>query len=198
LVSRTGRARPVLDTKLFGKWDTTTVVVTDPGLRNYINLDPVNIPHTEARHANRWFGKSRVSIVERYTNQLMRTGRFTGKKSKALKAVDEAFDIIAKQTKENPVQILVRAVENAAPREEVTRLKYGGISVPKAVDVAPSRRLDVALRNLATGAINASHKSKNTIAACVARELVRAAKNEGESFAIGKKEEVERVAGSAR
>jgi small subunit ribosomal protein S7 len=105
---------------------------------------------------------------------------------------------VGARTKQNPVQIFVNALENAAPREEVTRLRYGGISVPKAVDVAPTRRLDQALRRIATGAVTASHKSKNSIANCLADEILKAAKNDMNSFAIAKKEEIERVAKSAR
>jgi small subunit ribosomal protein S7 len=93
---------------------------------------------------------------------------------------------------------LVEALENAAPREEITRLQFGGISVPKAVDVAPSRRLDIALRNVARGAVQSSFKSTKPIEECLASELILASKNDMNSFSVSKKEEVERVAQSAR
>ncbi len=128
----------------------------------------------------------------------MRTGKWTGKKYSAYRVLHEAFQIIESRTKQNPVQVLVNAIENAAPREEVTRLKYGGIAVPKAVDVSPSRRLDVALRNIAIGATSASFKSKKPIAQCLADEIMAAARNDTSSFAISRKEEVERIAASAR
>lgn len=183
---------------LFGKYDLSEVTVNDGGLAKYIDLTPTNVPHSGGKHANRWFGKSKLSIVERLINNMMRTEDFTGKKLKAYRAVSEAFDIINARTKKNPAQVLVEALENAAPREEVTRLQFGGISVPKAVDVAPQRRLDIALRNVSKGAVKASFKNKKAIANCIADELILASKGEMTSFSVSKKEEIERVAQSAR
>ncbi len=182
---------------IFGKYDTD-VVISDPGLGKYMNLDPVIVPHTGARHANKAFAKSRVSAVERLINKLMRTQKYTGKKTKAYNAVKDAFEIIAAKTKKNPVQVFVEAVQNAAPREEVTRLSYAGITVPKAVDVAPSRRVDVALRNLATSAVEGSKGKGKDIESRLADEIINASKNSMNSYAVSKKAEVERVSKSAR
>jgi small subunit ribosomal protein S7 len=183
---------------LFGKYDMSEVSVSDGGLAKYIDLKPTNVPHTGGKHANRWFGKSRLSIVERLINNVMRTEKYTGKKLKSYRAVSEAFDIVADRTKKNPVQILVDGIENAAPREEVTRLQFGGISVPKAVDVSPQRRLDIALRNISRGVVAASANNKKAISECIADELILASKGDMTSFAVAKKEEIERVAQSAR
>ena len=183
---------------IFGKYDLSEVTVNDGGLAKYIDLTPTNVPHSGGKHANRWFGKSKLSIVERLINNIMRTEKYTGKKLKAYKAVSEAFDIIAQKTKKNPVQVLVEGLENAAPREEVTRLQFGGISVPKAVDVSPQRRLDIALRNLSTGCVKASSKNKKPISSCIADEIMLASKGDMTSFSVAKKEEIERVAQSAR
>lgn len=183
---------------LFEKYDLREVTIRDPGLVRYINLTPIIVPHTGARHGNKSFAKHKMNVVERLINEMMRTEVYTGKKNSAFRAVREAFEVVATRARQNPVQVLVTALENAAPREEVTRLRYGGISVPKAVDVAPARRLDQAIRRIATGAVTASHKSKNSIAQCLADELLKAAKNDMNSFAVAKKEEIERVAKSAR
>jgi small subunit ribosomal protein S7 len=183
---------------LFGKYGLSEVVVKDGGLSKYINLNPVLVPHSNAKHANRWFGKSKVNIVERLINNMMRTEVFTGKKLKAYNVTKKAFDIIEQRTKKNPIQVLVEALENAAPREEITRLQFGGISVPKAVDVAPSRRLDIALRNISKGSVNASFKNTKPIEQCLAEELILASKGDMNSFSVAKKEEIERVASSAR
>ena len=183
---------------IFGKYDTTEVVVNDGGLAKYIDLTPTNVPHSGGKHANRWFGKSKLSIVERLINNIMRTEKYTGKKLKAYKAVEEAFAIVAQRTKQNPIQVLVQGLENAAPREEVTRLQFGGISVPKAVDVAPQRRLDIALRNLSSGVVAASSKNKKPISMCLAEEIILASKGDMTSYSVAKKEEIERVAQSAR
>ena len=96
------------------------------------------------------------------------------------------------------MQVFIDALQNVAPKEETTRLRFGGISVPKAVDIAPQRRLDIAIRNICQGAVNATYKNKKSIEACLADELVKASKNDVASFAIAKKNDVERVAKSAR
>jgi small subunit ribosomal protein S7 len=189
---------PVPVPPLFGKYPFEGVTVSDPGLAPYLYLHPVYVPHSEGRLSGRPFMKTHMHLVERLANHMMKGGSFTGKKSKALRVIREAFDELAKKTGENPIQLLVRAVENAAPREEVTRLQFGGISVPRAVDAAPARRVHVAIRNIAQGAINASHKSTKSISSCLATEIASAAKGELTSYAVGRKEEVERVAQSAR
>ena len=183
---------------MFGKYDLAEVTVADGGLAKYIDLTPTNVPHSGGIHANRWFGKARLSIVERLINNIMRTEKYTGKKMKAYKAVADAFAIVEAKTKKNPIQVLVDGLENAAPREEVTRLQFGGISVPKAVDISPQRRLDIALRNLSTGVVQASMKNKKAIHECLADEIMLAAKGDMTSYSVAKKEEIERVAQSAR
>ena len=183
---------------LFGKYSYEGIEVHDPGLLPYLYLHPVYSPHTEGRLSGKPFLKTRMHLVERLANHLMKGGRFTGKKSKALATVRKAFDELAAKEGKNPLQLLVDAVENAAPREEVTRLQFGGISVPRAVDASPARRLNVAIRNLALGAIQASRKSSKAIHTCLADEIALAAKGNLTSFAVGRKEEVERVAQSAR
>ena len=183
---------------LFGRWDLSSVVVSDPGLARYINLHSFRLPHTGARHANRPFAKAKVTVVERLINDMMRTERYTGKKNKAYAVVREAFEIMGRKGDQNPVQLLVTAIENSAPKEATTSLRYGGIRIFKAVDMSPSRRLDFALRNLSEGAIQGSHGSKQTIASSLAKELRKAADNNTDSYAVSKKEEVERRAESAR
>ncbi len=183
---------------MFGKYDSTEVVVEDSGLAKYIDLTPTNIPHSGGKHANRWFGKSKLSIVERLINDILRTEKYTGKKMKAYKTVSQAFDIVAEKTKQNPLQVLVTGLQNAAPREEITRLQFGGISVPKAVDISPQRRLDIALRNMSAGVVQASSKSKKSISECLADEMLLASRGDMQSFAVSKKEEIERVAQAAR
>lgn len=183
---------------LFGKYSFEGIEVHDPGLQPYLYLHPIYSPHSEGKLSGKPFMKTHMHLVERLANHLMKGGKFTGKKSKALTTVRKAFDELAASEKQNPLQLLVNAVENAAPREEVTRLQFGGISVPRAVDAAPSRRVAVAIRNLALGAIQASRKSTKPIHSCLAHEIALAAKADLTSFAVARKEEVERVAQSAR
>jgi small subunit ribosomal protein S7 len=183
---------------LFGKYDFEGIAVKDPGLIRYINVKPIAVPHTSGRHANKSFAKQRLNIVERLINGMMRSEHSTGEKAHAYNTVREAFRIIHERTKLNPIQVYVDALQNVSPREEITRLRFGGISVPKAVDVSSSRRLDVALRNMCRGVIESSHKNKKRLAQCLADEIINASQGKVESAAMAKREEVERVAASAR
>jgi small subunit ribosomal protein S7 len=182
---------------VFSKHDMKSVKIEDQGLARYINLNIDNI-YLGGIYSNKIFAKSKIPIVERLINNIMRTENYNGKKIKAYKVVKSAFELIDKKTKTNPMQVLIDAIQNAAPKEETTRLRFGGISVPKAVDVAPQRRLDIALRNICQGSVNATHKSKKSVEACLADEIIKASKNDVASFAVAKKNDIERVAKSAR
>jgi len=182
---------------MFLKYDISTVKIEDLGLQRYINLENKDF-FLGAPHANKMFGKSNMPIIERLINILMKTEMYTGQKTKSYKVVRMAFEIIDKRTKQNPVQVLIDALQNAAPKEETTRLRFGGIMVPKAVDISPQRRLDIALRNICSGTMTASHKNKKRVEACLADELLKASKNDPSSFAVAKKNDLERVAKAAR
>ena len=182
--------------RLFGQWSVDDIEYGDVSTERYITVTPV--AHTMGRHANKQFKKSQISIVERLINRLMQTDENTGKKQMTTRMVREAFDIIHSRTGENPVQVLVHAVENAAPREETVRLKYGGISVPKAVDVSPQRRVDQALMFIAQGVHRATFKSETDAAEAIAAQLTGAANNDVNTYAVEQKEEKERVAAAAR
>jgi len=184
--------------KLFGRWRLDEVEVKDPGLKRYICLKPMLVPHSGGRHEHRRFGKAEVNVVERLANMFMRPGPNGGKKTKALKIVRNALEIIHLRTRRNPVQVLVRAIENSAPREDVTKLSYGGIVYFKAVDISPQRRLDLALRHLAQGAREACFRSRKTPEEALAEEIIAAAENDSRSFAIRKKNELERIALASR
>ena len=185
---------PVLP--LFGKWDMTEVVVKDPSLVKSFNLDSFRVPHTGGRHANKVLGKANLPILERFINNMMRSEKYTGKKVQAYNVVNKAFDIIYEKKKENPVQILVRALENASPRAEVVSLRYGGIRVYSGVDVSPTRRIDVTLRHICQGAIEKAGKARS-IEKALSKELMLASEGNAESFAVSKKEEKERQAEAA-
>lgn len=184
--------------KIFGKWDPEEVEIKDLSIKRYFNLRPTVVVHSNGRHARQQFKKSEQHIAERLINKMMRTEHNTGKKQRAYQIVEDAFDIINQRTKENPLTVLARAISNSGPREEVVRLKYGGITVPKAVDTAPQRRVDIALMFVTQGAQRAAFKSKRSAAACLADEIISASKGDVRSFAINRKDGVERVAKAAR
>jgi small subunit ribosomal protein S7 len=187
-----------IGTMVFGKWDATDVTCSDPGLAPYINLTTIGTPHSGGRHANSWFGKAKLSVIERFINNLMRSGQFSGKKQHCAKAFEDALDVISERSDDNPLQVFINAIIEPTQSEETTRIKMGAVSAPKAVDSSPSRRLDIALRNLGIGCASATAKSKKTLTEGIISELSKAASGDVGSFAVGKRDEVERIASSAR
>jgi len=190
--------------RLFGKWSYDGIEVADPGLKQYMfdartrSLKPVYIPHSMGRHEHGKFRKARVNIVERLVNNLMRPGSSSGKKTRAINLVKNALEIIHLRTNRNPVQILVRAVENTAPCEDTTRISYGGIAYHQAVDISPQRRVDLALRFLSEGARKIAFGNPRSLDECLAEELILAANGDVKSSAVQKRNEMERIARSSR
>ncbi|MEM4481610.1 MAG: 30S ribosomal protein S7 [Desulfurococcaceae archaeon] len=188
----------VNEIKLFGKWSYSWINIRDPSLKRYLCLKPTRVPHTGGRHEHRRFGKTAVPIVERLLNKLMMPGRNTGKKHLAFNTVKKAFELIHVKTGENPLQVLVRAIENSAPREDTTRIMYGGIVYHVSVDISPLRRIDLALKHLTEGARLKSFNNPLPIEEALAEEIILAANGDPKSYAIQRKDEIERIALSSR
>lgn len=186
------------EVKLFGKWSFDGIEVKDPGLQRYVSLKPVVIPHSMGRHEHKRFRKAKVNIVERLTNNLMRPGKNAGKKAKVTNIVRHAFEIVHLQTGSNPVEVLVKAVENSAPCEDTTRISFGGIVYHLSVDIAPQRRVDLALRYISEGARQSSINNPRSMEECLAQELVMASNNDVKSYAVAKRHEIERIAKASR
>jgi len=184
--------------KLFQKWTFRDIAVVDIGLQRYLNLTPMVAPHSMGRHEHQRFRKAKVNVVERLINGLMRSGKNSGKKAKATNIVKETFEIINIRTNKNPIEVLVKAVENAAPCEDTTRVSYGGVVYHLSVDVAPQRRIDLAIRHITEGARASSANNPRSIQETLADELVLAANKDIKSAAIAKRNEIERVAQSSR
>ena len=184
--------------KIFGLWDCKDIEIKDVGLVRYINLTERLVPHSAGRHEHKRFHKSYVHIIERLANKLMSPGKNTGKKIMALNVVKSALQIIELKTGNNPIQVLVDAIVNCAPREETTRISYGGIVYHTAVDSAPQRRVDVALRLLAMSVRKASFNNIKSFDEILAEQIILAARNDPSSNAIKRKQDIERVALSAR
>jgi len=185
--------------KLFNKWSFEEVTVKDISLTDYIQISkPVFVSHTSGRYAAKRFRKSQAPIIERLTNSLMMNGRNNGKKLKAVRIVKHTLDIINVLTDQNPLQIVVDAIVNTGPREDSTRIGSSGTVRRQAVDVSPLRRVNQAIALLTIGAREAAFRNIKTIAECLAEELINAAKGSSTSYAIKKKDELERVAKSNR
>ncbi|MFT7616356.1 MAG: small subunit ribosomal protein S7 [Candidatus Woesearchaeota archaeon] len=195
--------------KFYNKWDAAGVEVVDLGLQSYINIAPVVVPKTGARYAKNRFHKSKISIVERFVNRIMvpghkgkkhhqSSGSKTGKSATVLKIMEKTLTIIEEKTKANPIAVLVKAIENAAPREEIVTIEYGGARYPKAVECAPQRRIDLAIRAMTQGSAQKAFKSRKTIEAALADEIIAAHGLSQNSISVSKKYDLERQADSSR
>jgi small subunit ribosomal protein S7 len=194
--------------KIFDLWDISEVEVKDPGLKRTINLEPKLALKSHGRNVVK-FGQVRVNVVERLMNKLalaghrgkkhkIELGHSTGKYSKNMRIVIDALKIVEKKKEENPVQVLVRAIENSAPRDEVTTIEYGGAKYPQAVDVSPIRRVNLALKWLVHGSSDKAFGKKKKISQALAEEIIMASEENGESMAVRKRKEAEAQADSAR
>ncbi|CAE8737299.1 unnamed protein product [Polarella glacialis] len=185
------------EVKLFGRWSYEDVMVSDLSLVDYIAVSKSAqsfLPHTAGRYQMRRFRKALCPIVERLCCSMMMHGRNNGKKLMAVRIVKHAFEIIHLLTDKNPIQIYVDAVKNGGPREDSTRVGSAGVVRRQAVDVSPLRRVNQAIYLICTGARNSSFRNIKSIAECLADEIMNAAKESSNSYAIKKKDEIERVA----
>ena len=198
-----------MNIKAFGKWDTSEIKVSDPGLVRYITIEPVLVPKTGARYAGNKFYKSRIFIAERLINKLMipghkakkhkiSSGQCTGKAMTNYKTVERTFTLIENRLKKNPIEVFVKALENACTREEIITIEYGGARYPKSVECAPQRRVDLALRWMIQGAYQKTFNNKRKEEEALADEIIAAFQMSPNSAAIAKKLELERQADSSR
>lgn len=191
---------------LFRKWDLSKIEVKDLGLKNAISVNKIIMPLTFGRSALKRFNKAEINIVERLANKLLHfgkryaknTGRMGGKKTRSINTVKAALEIMYLKTGKNPIEVLVRAIENSAPNEDTTRIVYGGTVYHVSVDVAPLRRVDLALRFIAEGVRDASFSNPKAIEENLAEHLILAAANDVNAPSVKKKHELERIAMASR
>jgi small subunit ribosomal protein S7 len=209
--NRGGKSGPMgkeqVNILLFNKWDTSGIEVTDLGLQRAISLKPpAVIPISFGRHEHQRLKKAEVNVIERLANNLMHfgkryaknTGRMGGKKMRVLNTIKTALDIIYVETGRNPVELLVKAIENSSPNEDTTRIVYGGVVYHVSVDVAPLRRVDLALRFIAEGVKESTYSNPRAIEEALASEIILASRNDMASHAVKKKNEQERIAMASR
>ena len=191
---------------LFRKWHLSEIEIKDIGLKTAISLKKTIMPMDFGRSALRRFNKADVNIVERLVNKMMHfgkknaknTGRMAGKKIHIYNIVKTTFEIIHLKTGKNPVEVLVRAIENSAPNEDTTRIVYGGTVYHVSVDVAPLRRVDLALRFIADGVKEATFSNPKPIEEFLAEHLILSANNDPAAPSVKKKNELERIAQASR
>nr|QLA09568.1 40S small subunit ribosomal protein uS7 [Euglena gracilis]6ZJ3_SH Chain SH, Ribosomal protein uS7 [Euglena gracilis] len=183
---------------LFKKWSSAEVDVNDLSLQDYISKRSVYLPHTAQRWTKKRFRKAQCPITERLVNSLMYHGRNNGKKAMAVRHLKACFEIISLVTDQNPIQVLVDAITKAGPREDSTRVGTAGVVRRQSVDVSPLRRVNQAIYLITTGAREASFRTIKTFPECLADEIINASKGSSNSYAIKKKDEIERVAKANR
>ncbi len=199
----------VEEIKLFDRWSFSDVVVEDLGLKNYINIDPILIPRTNGYYHNTPFYKGKVNIVERFMNKLQVTGHKgkkhritsghnTGKVATISNIIMEVFEIIERRTKKNPLVVFVKAIENAAPREEVITIERSGARYAQAVDISPQRRVDLVLRYLTQGAAQKAFNSSKLLRDAIVEDILDCYEQTGASVAMSKRNEIEKMAAAAK
>lgn len=197
------------DIKAFNRWSVEGIKVEDKGLERYVGLEPRIVPKTNGRTAKNRFHKSKVFIIERLMNKLQvpghkskkhfkTSGHCTGKGSTVYNIMESTLDLIEKKTAKNPIEVVVKAIVNAAPREEILMIEYGGAHYPRPVEVAPQRRVDFAMRMLVQSSYQKSFNTKRDFVDVFANEIIGAYNLSSQTFAISKKNELERQADSSR
>jgi small subunit ribosomal protein S7 len=194
--------------KIFDLYSSEEIVVTDLGLKRVINVEPKLLLKTHGRLMDK-NSRTKINVIERLINLIavpghrgkkhkVITSHSSGKFSRNAKTVIDAFKIIESKTKQNPIQVLIKAIENSAPRDGTTTIEYGGAKYPQAVDFSPVKRLALSLRNIVHGSQDKSFGKKASMSAALANEIIMASQSSNDSVAVSKKNEMEKQADSAR
>jgi small subunit ribosomal protein S7 len=197
-----------MEFKIFNKYSTEGIEVQDFGLKKVINLKPKILLKSHGR-TRKAVDKLKINILERLISLLQVPGSRgkkhriitrwnTGKYAKNARIVIDALKMVEDKTGKNPVAVFVKAIENAAPRDEVTAIEYGGARYPQSVDISPIRRLNLVLRLFVHGAYDKAFNKKMTITEALAKEILLASEGSSESLAMQKKNDLEKQADAAR
>ncbi|GAH12190.1 unnamed protein product, partial [marine sediment metagenome] len=124
-------------------------------------------------------------LVAKFINRVMQKG----KRNLAQFILYEAFDIIHQKTKEDPLSIFQKAIEDVKPAVEVRSRRVGGSTYQIPIEVRFSRRTTLSIRWILT---HAKQRGEKGMAAKLAGELIDASKGRGGAFK--KKEDTHRMA----
>ncbi len=124
-------------------------------------------------------------LAAKFINNIMRRG----KKSLAERVFYGALELIEQRSKQDPLEVFNKALDNVRPIIEVKSRRVGGSTYQVPTEVIPSRRVALGIRWLIT---NARERSEKTMQEKLAGELIDAANNRG--GAIKKKEAVHKMA----
>ena len=128
-------------------------------------------------------------IVAKFINYIM----WDGKKSVAQEVVYDAFDIVSKKTKKEPLDVFDEAIKNTSPMLEVKSKRVGGANYQVPRQVKGDRRLTLSLRWII---LAARSRKGQRMAEKLADEIMQAAQNTG--TAVKKKDDTHRMAQANR
>lgn len=131
-------------------------------------------------------------LVSRFINKMMRNG----KKTIAQKQIYSALERISEATKQNPLSVFERAIQNISPKMEVRPRRVGGASYQVPVEVRGDRREALAIRWIIDSAKGRSNRQYHTFDQKLAQELIDA--SEGSGNAIKKRDDVQKQAQANR
>jgi small subunit ribosomal protein S7 len=199
----------IAEVKLFDKWSFEGVMVVDQGLQGYLNIEPIVVPRTNGYYHNTAFYKTKVNIVERLMNRFqvsghkgkkhkISSGHNTGNVKSQANIMIEVLEALERKTKENPIQVLVTAIEHAAPREEVITIERSGAKYAQAVDIGPQRRIDLVLRYICQGAAHKAFDAQVSFVDCLVAEIMAAYNIENSGMAMTRRSEIEKMAAAAK
>jgi small subunit ribosomal protein S7 len=127
--------------------------------------------------------------LDQVVTKFMAVVMVEGKKAVAEQIVYGAFDVVIERTREDPLKIFHRAIENCKPRVEVKSRRVGGATYQVPVEVKPNRQMALAMRWLVAYARERPGKSMRDK---LANELIEAAHERGN--AVKKRDDVHRMA----
>ena len=131
-------------------------------------------------------------LLTRFINKIM----ISGKKTTAQKLVYQALENIKEQSKQDPVSLFEKAIQNVAPKMEVRPRRIGGASYQVPVEVRGDRREALAIRWILAGAKSRSNKEYHSFDKKLAQELMDAANGVG--IAIKKRDDIQKSANANR
>ena len=130
---------------------------------------------------------------DRVVSRLITTSMRKGKKSLAERICYQALNIIQEKTKEDPIKVFKKAIENVKPVLETKSRRVGGATYQVPVEVRPERKISLALRWIVSFA---NLRGERTMSEKLAAEILDAA--EGKGTAIKKKEDTHKMAEANR
>ena len=123
--------------------------------------------------------------VSKFTNMIM----LDGKKRVAEKILYSALEILAKNSKEDPIVVMDKALQNVSPSVEVKSRRVGGSNYQVPVEVNTKRKQSLAMRWILEAA---DKRNEKTMKKKLAAELLDAYDNKGS--AVKKREDVHKMA----